>query len=83
MLVEILTGKDPVEMFNSNISLADCFVSSIEENNKMEIIHPGVIAEASGVEIESVAAIALKCLHGKGDERPSMREFATELRRIS
>lgn len=78
----MLTGKDPVELHTEGVDLAEYFVSIMEQKNIMDMVHPRVIEEARENEIEAVATITLKCLSMKGDDHPSIREVAIELRQI-
>lgn len=81
-MVEMLMGKDPVELHTEGVNLAEYFVSSMEQKNIMDMVHSRVIEEARENEIEAVAMIASKCPSMKGDNHPSIREVAIELRQI-
>ncbi|XVE90506.1 hypothetical protein DITRI_Ditri20bG0083200 [Diplodiscus trichospermus] len=81
VMIELLTGIDPTAISFRHNSLADYFVSFVEENRIIEIIDGRVVEAGRREEIQAFAALALKCV-GKGDERPTMKKAALELRRI-
>ncbi|XVE90512.1 hypothetical protein DITRI_Ditri20bG0083800 [Diplodiscus trichospermus] len=81
VMIELLTAIDPTRISFRHDSLADYFVSLVQENRLIEIIDSRVLGEGGREEIQAFVALALKCV-GKGDERPTMKGAALELRRI-
>ncbi|XP_022744602.1 wall-associated receptor kinase-like 1 [Durio zibethinus] len=79
VLIELLTAIDP---FAISCGLANYFVPFVEENRLNQVIDSRVLEEGSREEIQAFAALAFKCVGKKGDERPTMKEVALELRRI-
>ncbi|KAI5668070.1 hypothetical protein M9H77_17923 [Catharanthus roseus] len=79
VLVELLTGKLPVsyDRPENERSLANLFLSSLKQNNLVEILDPNI--SFSEVQIE-VAMLAKRCLNVKGEDRPTMEEVSTELK---
>ena len=82
VLVEVLTGHHPTEMFLRHNNLVEYFVFSMEENCIFQIVADVVLGQGSDEDIQAFAELALRCIKSKGDERPSMREVTIELRRI-
>ena len=82
VLVEVLTGHHPTEMFLRHNNLVEYFVLSMEENCIFQIVADVVLGQGSNEDIQAFAELALRCIKSKGDERPSMREVTIELRRI-
>ncbi|XVF41596.1 hypothetical protein PTKIN_Ptkin01aG0291900 [Pterospermum kingtungense] len=78
---KLLTAIDPTVILSSHDSLANYFVSHVQEDRLIQIIDSRVLKEGSKEEIEAFAALAFKCVR-KGDERPTMKEATLELRRI-
>ncbi|XVF30407.1 hypothetical protein REPUB_Repub16aG0054600 [Reevesia pubescens] len=81
VLIELLTAIDPTEM-SMHHRLANYFVSIVQENRLIQIIDSIVQEEGNREEIQAFAELAFKCVGKKGDERPTMKEVALELRRI-
>ncbi|KAL5985064.1 hypothetical protein ACLOJK_038901 [Asimina triloba] len=81
VLVELLTGKTPLSFDRSEEqrNLSMYFILSMKENFLFQILDPRVVAEGIQEQILAVAELAKRCLKVKGDERPTMKEVATEL----
>ncbi|KAL2907050.1 Wall-associated receptor kinase 2 [Bienertia sinuspersici] len=85
VLAELLTKEKAVlserKMKEDNYFtyLARYFVMSVESGRLMEIIDPQLSSEASEAQLVSMANLVKKCLHLKGEDRPTMREVALEL----
>ncbi|XP_074318833.1 wall-associated receptor kinase-like 2 [Silene latifolia] len=79
LLLELLTGKQPIMMARYNNDLVDMFVFSVEDNEMMDMIDSELLEQASDYEIRQVAGLALKCVAKKGDERPTMINVVQEL----
>ncbi|XP_042492875.1 uncharacterized protein LOC122072579 [Macadamia integrifolia] len=81
VLAELLTGKKPLppEGFGEHRSLAIHLVSSIEENKLLHILDVRMVDDRNKEQFLSVAELARKCLNVKGEDRPTMKEVATEL----
>ena len=82
VLVEVLTGYHPTEMFLGHMNLVDCFVLSMEENCIMQIVDDMVLSQGSNEDIQAFSELALRCIKKNGDERPTMGEGMLELRWI-
>ncbi|XP_020207453.1 wall-associated receptor kinase 2 [Cajanus cajan] len=85
VLVELLTGKKALSFDRpeTHRNLAMHFHSSINEGGLLNIIDSQIIDEANVEQLMDVANIAKHCLRLKGEERPTMKEVATELEAIS
>ncbi|XVF89416.1 hypothetical protein PTKIN_Ptkin19aG0128700 [Pterospermum kingtungense] len=81
VLIELLTGrkalcfKRPEEEWN----LANYFISMMEKDRLLEILDLQVIDENTIEQLEEVAALAMRCVSLRGEERPTMREVTSEL----
>jgi hypothetical protein len=79
-----LTGKSDVyETLSFNITendrnLAMYFVSTIKEDRLLQILEENVY-ESNIEEVKEVTNLAKRCLRVRGEDRPSMKEVATEL----
>ena len=82
VLVEVLTGYHPTEMFLGHMNLVDCFVLSMEENCILKIVDDMVLSQGSNEDIQAFSELALRCIKKNGDERPAMGEGMLELRWI-
>ncbi|XVF41595.1 hypothetical protein PTKIN_Ptkin01aG0291800 [Pterospermum kingtungense] len=82
VLIELLTGIDPTAILSRHGSLANYFVSHVQEDRLIQIIDSRILKEGSKEEIEAFAALAFNCVGKKGDERQTMKEATLELRRI-
>ncbi|PKI55487.1 hypothetical protein CRG98_024099 [Punica granatum] len=81
-LMELLTAKNPMVMMNQQRNLVDYFVWYMQQNQVLGIVHPRVLREAATEETQAFAGLAVRCAASRGEERPTMREVAIELRRI-
>ena len=83
MLIELLTGRKPILSFEDEIrSLVTHFISSLEENNLLDIIDDQVQRECGHEELMAISYLAKRCLSLDGRHRPTMKEVAMELERI-
>ncbi|OMO73912.1 hypothetical protein COLO4_26796 [Corchorus olitorius] len=77
-------GEKPVSSERAEgRSLATYFNISMEGNQLFEIVDPRVAKEAKHEELIMVAKLAYRCLCLSGKKRPTMKETAMELERIS
>jgi serine/threonine protein kinase len=81
LLAELLTGKKALSFDRpeEERNLAMYFVSSMNENHLFEIIDQQVLNEGNAEQLKEIAMLTKRCLGLKGDERPTMKEVATEL----
>ena len=63
----------------SDRNLAMYFVSTIKEDRLLEILEDHIVNESNIEELKEVANLARRCLRVRGEDRPSMKEVATEL----
>ncbi|XP_028751583.1 wall-associated receptor kinase 3-like [Neltuma alba] len=80
VLVELVTGNKAVD-FNKpeQRNLAMHFASSLKEDNLWEILDKRVLDQKNEEQLKEVAFLARKCIRVNGEERPTMKEVATEL----
>ncbi|KAF5179737.1 Wall-associated receptor kinase-like [Thalictrum thalictroides] len=85
VLVEILTGQQPFDTRRSEEqrNYAEYFTISMEENRLVQLLEVGIINEWDAEQVQAVAELAKRCLNSKGEERPSMKEVAAELERLT
>ncbi|KAH9603635.1 hypothetical protein KSS87_012450 [Heliosperma pusillum] len=79
LLLELLTGKQPIVMALHETDLVDVFVSAVKNNGMTEMIDSGVLKEAKDDVIQQVARLALTCVSKKGEERPNMISIVQQL----
>ncbi|KAL5708239.1 hypothetical protein ACHQM5_019057 [Ranunculus cassubicifolius] len=81
VLAELITGKKSIsfERAQGERNLAIYFTASMNEERLLHIVEEGMVNEGNIKQVQEAAAIAQKCLSLKGEERPSMREVASEL----
>ncbi|XP_042485016.1 wall-associated receptor kinase 2-like [Macadamia integrifolia] len=81
VLAELLTGQKPIILKGpeERKSLAMNFVSSLKDNNLFQILDYQVLCEGNKEQLVAVAELARRCLKLKGEDRPTMKEVATEL----
>ncbi|KAL6201517.1 hypothetical protein ACLB2K_025231 [Fragaria x ananassa] len=82
VLVELLTSKVALsfDRCEEERSLASFFVRSIQEDRLKEIIDDDIVNDGNVDEtLKNMADLAKRCLRIKGEERPTMKEVATEL----
>ncbi|KAJ3680686.1 hypothetical protein LUZ60_016964 [Juncus effusus] len=81
VLAELLTGKKPISSDRSDDScnLAIHFTTSIDTGQFVQLLEPHVLEDARLDEVHLVANLAKRCLNVKGEERPNMKEVASEL----
>ncbi|KAF4385971.1 hypothetical protein G4B88_031106 [Cannabis sativa] len=88
VLVELITGEKPISncVRRSGVksNIIQYFVPTIRENKGEryveKIVDPNVVYDESHeTEIETVAELAMKCLEGYGERRPTMKEVVEEL----
>ncbi|KAA8546479.1 hypothetical protein F0562_002782 [Nyssa sinensis] len=81
VLVELLTARQAIcsDSPEKEINLATYFISSMKENQLSRILDHQIVNEGNFEQLCEVANLAYSCLRLKGDERPTMKEVATEL----
>ncbi|KAK9004957.1 hypothetical protein V6N11_042407 [Hibiscus sabdariffa] len=81
VLAELLTGLKAISFERSeherNLSLY--FASVMKEGGLLDIIDGRVMDDRNIEQLKEVATLARRCVRVKGDERPSMKEVASEL----
>nr|XP_043619710.1 wall-associated receptor kinase 2-like [Erigeron canadensis] len=80
VLVELLTGK---KIVNQQTLVTKLFIDSLENKTLLEVLDKNLQLNKVPQDIFLVSKLAQRCLRYKGDERPTMREVAMELERIS
>ncbi|KAL0009214.1 hypothetical protein SO802_010716, partial [Lithocarpus litseifolius] len=81
VLVELLTGEKTLSFDKpeEERSLAIRFLSFLKDNRLFEILEKHVAKEGKAEQLKEVANLAKRCLRLKGEDRPTMKEIATEL----
>ncbi|KAJ9554636.1 hypothetical protein OSB04_018681 [Centaurea solstitialis] len=87
VLAELLTGKRPLRFDRpeNERTLAIYFVSSLKEGRLSQVLDERLLLNEGVIpdDIINVSRLAERCLHVRGDERPTMKEVAMELEGIS
>ena len=80
-MVEILTGRKVLSFDKPEVerSLVMYFLLSLKENRLSEVLEKHIENEGNVVQLREVANLAKKHLRLKGEDRPTMKEVATEL----
>ncbi|GMY06625.1 wall-associated receptor kinase 2-like [Fagus crenata] len=81
VLVELLTGRKALSFDKPEVerSLVTYFLLSLKENRWFEVLEKHIANEGNAEQLKEVANLAKKCLRLKGEDRPTMKEVATEL----
>ncbi|KAK7831138.1 wall-associated receptor kinase 4, partial [Quercus suber] len=81
VLIELLTGEKALsfDKLEEERSLAICFLSFLKDNRLFEILEKHIAKEGKAEQLKEVANLAKRCLRLKGEDRPTMKEAATEL----
>ena len=81
ILVELLTGRKALSFDKPEVerSLVTYFLLSLKENRLFEVLEKHITNEGNAEQLKEVANIAKECLKLKGEDRPTMKEVATEL----
>ncbi|XP_043713258.1 non-functional pseudokinase ZED1-like [Telopea speciosissima] len=87
LLLEILMGRTPLNFQHPAEDLDFTFwehVRSFVENNPLSMIVEPAILEEKGIEeqLQAFTKLAMRCIPGAAEERPTMMEVAKELRQI-
>ncbi|XVF86291.1 hypothetical protein PTKIN_Ptkin18bG0028100 [Pterospermum kingtungense] len=85
VLVELITGEKPVSIVRAEEgrSLATHFIFLMQENRLFDIVDTRIMQDSVHEEIDATAKLAYRCLRLSGKNRPTMKEVAAELERIS
>ncbi|KAL8467311.1 hypothetical protein ACS0TY_036146 [Phlomoides rotata] len=82
VLVELLTGRKAVSNDGpeEERGLANFFLSVVKEEHLVfQVVDDNVVRDGDKEVVMKVARLAERCLNGKGDERPCMKEVEREL----
>ncbi|XP_074578460.1 wall-associated receptor kinase 2-like [Curcuma longa] len=83
VLVELLTGKKPVDKMQTAKNLTTLFIDCVNSGRLVEILEERVVDEGTPELLEAAAELAMRCLRLNGNDRPSMREVAMELEALT
>ncbi|KAI9123042.1 hypothetical protein K1719_005931 [Acacia pycnantha] len=80
VLLELITGKKPVEFHRlEQKNLAIYVASSMEDGSLLEVLDMRVLNQKNAEQLQEVAFLARRCIRVNREERPTMKEVATEL----
>nr|XP_043619868.1 wall-associated receptor kinase 2-like [Erigeron canadensis] len=81
VLAELLTGRESLcmERTEKERNLASFFLMSLKENRLFQILEPRVVREGTLEQLQEIGELVKRCLSLTGDERPTMKEVATQL----
>ncbi|KAL8196713.1 hypothetical protein R6Q57_024556 [Mikania cordata] len=80
VLAELLTGEKPLSMERTQEqkNLSTYFVTALKENRLFQILEARVVREGTLEQLQQVGELVKRCVNLTGDERPTMREVASE-----
>uniref|UniRef100_A0A7N0TB30 Uncharacterized protein n=1 Tax=Kalanchoe fedtschenkoi TaxID=63787 RepID=A0A7N0TB30_KALFE len=81
ILVELMTGQKALafDRPEEEQCLAMLFILAMKNDKLFSIVEDGLANDGNRKQIQEAATLALACLRVIGDERPTMREVASEL----
>ncbi|XP_022765900.1 wall-associated receptor kinase 2-like [Durio zibethinus] len=81
VLIELITGLKVLsfERPEAERNLAMFFVSVMKEERLVDILDGRVVNDENIEQLKEVAILARRCVRVKGEERPTMKEVASEL----
>ncbi|POO01971.1 Wall-associated receptor kinase [Trema orientale] len=81
VLAELMTGQRAIafDREESDINLANYFISSVKEGQLLQILEAGLANEGNIEQLNVVANVVKSCLRVNGHDRPTMKEVASEL----
>ncbi|KAK4342719.1 hypothetical protein RND71_038535 [Anisodus tanguticus] len=84
VLAELLTGMKPIsrDRNDEDKNLAEYFVLSMRRNQLFQILDRRVVREGSLEQLQKVAELVKSCLSLHGEDRPTMKEVASELENL-
>ncbi|KAL5981176.1 hypothetical protein ACLOJK_029097 [Asimina triloba] len=82
VLLELLTGKRALNMSTRSTWLGRMVISAMENDCLGSVLEAEILRKGNMEQLITFAELALRCVSEKGDERPTMKEVATELRLI-
>ncbi|XP_058096309.1 wall-associated receptor kinase-like 1 [Magnolia sinica] len=82
LLLELLTGEKTLDQTREELWLGNLVMSSMIKNQLSSIVDVGIMEEGKMEQFTASAELALRCIHEKGEERPTMKEVVQELKSI-
>ena len=84
LLVELLTGQNPCTFtrLGARCNLIQYFISSLQDNNLLQILNVEAIDRIEREQILEVAKLTMNCLNSCGEKRPPMMEVAEVLAKL-
>ena len=84
LLVELLTGQNPCTFtrLGARSNLIQYFISSLQDNNLLQILNVEAIDRIEREQILEVAKLTMNCLNSCGEKRPPMMEVAEVLAKL-
>ncbi|KAL6906140.1 hypothetical protein ACP4OV_003741 [Aristida adscensionis] len=86
VVLELLTGRKafaPVEEEEEEGSLAFFFIAAVQAGRHREVMEERVREEVGAEVLDAMAELVMQCLSMSGEERPTMKEVADKLQRLS
>ena len=83
-MAKLLTGKKVLSFDRPKIdrNLAISSVTAIKEDRLLQILENHIVNEDNIEQLKEFANLAKRCLGLRGEDRPSMKEVATEMERL-
>ncbi|KAL9266459.1 Wall-associated receptor kinase 2-like protein [Drosera capensis] len=84
VLAELLTREKPLREDRrlEDRNLSTYFVTAMKEDRLFRVLYPRIVREANQDHALALATLVKACLSLKGEDRPTMKEVASELERL-
>lgn len=83
VMVELLTGKDPANMWKQGGDIVEYFFSYMTRNCVLDVVDQRLLLEESVKStIQQFAELIMRCVQSKGERRPTMEEVVLQLREM-
>ncbi|KAL5576218.1 hypothetical protein UlMin_017917 [Ulmus minor] len=81
VLAELLTGEKALsfDRHECDRNLAMYFISSVKEDKLLQILDRNLVLDGKVEQVKAVANVAKMCLKMRGEDRPTMKEVASEM----
>ncbi|GAB2235371.1 hypothetical protein Droror1_Dr00025795 [Drosera rotundifolia] len=79
VLAELLTRQEPFDRTRPHENLGDMFIISMAEGHVFDILDAQLAKDAPREPLMAIAEVVVKCISTRREDRPTMKEVATEL----
>ncbi|XP_021734400.1 wall-associated receptor kinase-like 22 [Chenopodium quinoa] len=83
VMVELITGKDPANMWKQGGDLVSYFISYTTQNCVLDIVDQRLLLEGSVKStIAQFTELTMRCVQSQGERRPTMEEVVLQLQKM-